>query len=58
MNHCKRLGTYLIGNINISNITSVCANLNNNEPRWIGVVRDRYVKADKGNNKMQEMNLN
>ena len=54
MNHCKRFGTYLIGNVNISNITLACVNLNNNEPRWIGVIRDQYVKADKGKSKMQE----
>lgn len=54
MNHCKRFGTYLIGNVNISNITLACVNLNNNEPLWTGVIRDQYVKADKGKSKMQE----
>lgn len=52
MENCKRENTYLIGNIMLSNITLVCAKLNNADPRWIGIVRDRYVRTDQGNGKM------
>lgn len=55
MDRCKYTGSYLIGNISLSDITMACASLNNYEPRWIGVVRDQYVKADTGNVKMQDM---
>nr|XP_022297014.1 uncharacterized protein LOC111106578 isoform X3 [Crassostrea virginica] len=48
MEICKRENTYLIGNIMLSNITLVCAKLNNADPRWIGIVRDRYVRTEQG----------
>ena len=52
MEHCKNKRTYLIGNANIYdytlNVKSACTSLNNNDPRWIGVVRDLYVKSDQG----------
>lgn len=53
MDHCKRTGSYLIGNISLSNITLACADLTNSNLRWVGVVKDQYVKADKGNGKVQ-----
>ena len=52
MENCKRKNTYLIGNISLSNITLVCAKLNNIDQRWIGIVRDRYVKTEQGNGEM------
>ena len=52
MEHCKDKSTYLIGNSNIYaytlNVTSACIGLNNLDPRWIGVVKDLYVKSDQG----------
>lgn len=53
MEHCKNKSAYLIGNANIYshtlNATSACSGLENGDPRWIGVVRDQYVKSDQGN---------
>lgn len=52
MEYCKNQSTYLIGNANIYaytlNVTSACTGLNNSDQRWIGVVRDMYVKSDQG----------
>lgn len=52
MEHCKNKSTYLIGNANIYaytlNVTSACTGLNNTDQRWIGVVRDLYIKSDQG----------
>ena len=52
MEQCKNKSTYLIGNANIYaytlNVTSACIGLNNSDQRWIGVVRDLYVKSDQG----------
>ncbi|XP_078309595.1 uncharacterized protein LOC111105805 [Crassostrea virginica] len=48
MDHCKKMGIYLFGNVNLSNKTLACTDLNNNDQRWIGVVKDQYIKADQG----------
>ena len=52
MEKCKSNDSYLIGNDNIMynslDATSACINLNNSDQRWIGVVRDQYVKSDQG----------
>lgn len=45
---CKSKGSYLIGNLNSSNLKSSCDKLNNTGPRWIGVVKDQYIGQDQG----------
>lgn len=52
MEQCKSNDSYLIVNDNIIydklDATSACTDLNNSDPRWIGVIRDQYVKSDQG----------
>ena len=45
---CKNKGSYPIGNLNLSNVRSACEKLHNEDPRWIGVVRDQYIGQDQG----------
>ena len=45
---CKSKGSYLIGNLNLSNLNSACDKLNKIGPRWIGVVKDQYIGQDQG----------
>lgn len=40
---------YLLGNIDLSDVKSACKDQENSDPRWIGVVRENYVKSDQGN---------
>ena len=48
IDNCKSTGSYPIGNVNLSNITSACENVSNERPRWVGVVRDQYIGQDQG----------
>lgn len=49
MGLCKENGTYLAGNINLSNVNSACLGYVHKTPRWIGVFRENYFKTDHGN---------
>lgn len=46
---CKMKDYYLLGNINLSDVNSACKDQENLDPRWIGVVKENYVKSDQGN---------
>lgn len=48
MEMCKTNSTYLNGDIELSNVKPACTNYNMTSPRWIGVVRDQYIKKDEG----------
>lgn len=49
-NYCRNNGTYLIGNLTLSNIAMACieSNLRQSSPRWIGVVKELYNTHDQG----------
>lgn len=49
MGFCKENGTYLVGNLNLSNATSACFGHVYIDPRWIGAFREKYLNTDKGN---------
>lgn len=49
MDKCKKRNAYLIGNINLTNATLACKGLENSDPRWIGVVKEHYMKPYQGN---------
>lgn len=49
MGLCKKNGTYLAGNINLSNLSSACAGHIHTTPYWIGVFREKYFNTDQGN---------
>lgn len=42
-------GYYLLGNIDLSDAKSACTDLQNSGPRWIGVIKENFVKSDQGN---------
>lgn len=46
---CKMNDTYLLGNINLSNVTSACFGHEHGAPYWIGIFREKYFNTDKGN---------
>ena len=50
MDICKTKSAYLIGNITLSDSTLSCVDLNNTDPRWIGIVRDQFIGTDHGKN--------
>lgn len=39
---------YLLGNINLSNVTSACLD-NKHASNWIGIFREKYFNTDQGN---------
>lgn len=41
--------TYLLGNINLSNVTSACLGNKHESPYWIGIFREKYFNTDQGN---------
>lgn len=49
MRFCKKNGTYLAGNFNLSNATSACSGYDHNNPHWIGAFREKYFNTDQGN---------
>lgn len=49
MRICKMNDTYLLGNINLSNVTSACLRHEHGAPYWIGIFREKYFNTDKGN---------
>lgn len=48
MRICKMNDTYLLGNINLSNVTSACLRHEHGAPYWIGIFREKYFNTDKG----------
>ena len=50
MDICKKKNAYPIGNITLSDSTLSCVDLNNTDPRWIGIVRDQFIGTDHGKN--------
>lgn len=48
MGLCKENGTYLAGNISLSNVNSSCLGHVHTTPRWIGVFREKYLNTDQG----------
>lgn len=57
MEICKKNGTYLSGNINLSNLSSACPDHAHKSPYWIGVFREKYLNTDQGN-EFIEMRMN
>lgn len=49
MGSCKKNGTYLAGNLNLSNASSACFGHGYIDPRWIGAFREKYFNTDQGN---------
>eukprot|EP00105_Crassostrea_gigas_P024273 XP_011444475.2 PREDICTED: uncharacterized protein LOC105340218 isoform X1 [Crassostrea gigas] len=48
MKICKMNDTYLLGNINLSNVTSACLGNKHESPYWIGIFREKYFNTDQG----------
>lgn len=49
MRFCKKNGTYLAGNFNLSNAISACIGYAHTSQRWIGAFRENYFNTDQGN---------
>lgn len=49
LDYCKENDKYLLGNIDLSNITSSCSGFNHSNQRWIGVVKEDILSKDGGN---------
>lgn len=49
MELCKMNSMYLLGNINLSNVTSACLEHEHLAPYWIGILREKYLNTDQGN---------
>lgn len=48
MRICKMNDTYLLGNINLSNVTSACLGHEHGAPYWIGIFKEKYLNTDQG----------
>lgn len=53
MESCNKNGTYLSGNINLSNLSLACPDDPHTSPYWIGVFREQYLNTDQGNEFME-----
>lgn len=59
MGLCKENGTYLAGNISLSNVNSSClGHVHATTPRWIGVFREKYLNTDQGSEFKRRLMIN
>lgn len=48
--NCNKNNSYLLWNIDFSDLTSTCKGLDNKtDQRWIGIVKEKYMNTDHGN---------